>query len=86
MTLWMLKSRLSSLNSDVSTLQDTRMLTFKATAQLFILGCTWCLGILQVREQYGKWFKRVRKPKAESETFTLSSRAMSDASKPITVN
>ncbi|KAB1259559.1 Adhesion G protein-coupled receptor E2 [Camelus dromedarius] len=26
----------------------TRMLTFKATAQLFILGCTWCLGILQV--------------------------------------
>jgi len=25
-----------------------RMLTFKATAQLFILGCTWCLGILQV--------------------------------------
>uniref|UniRef100_A0A5F5PP08 Adhesion G protein-coupled receptor E2 n=1 Tax=Equus caballus TaxID=9796 RepID=A0A5F5PP08_HORSE len=118
MTLWMLKSRLSSLNSDVSTLQDTRMLTFKATAQLFILGCTWCLGILQVgpaahvmaylftiinslqgvfiflvycllsqqvREQYGKWFKMVRKPKAESETFTLSSRAMSDGSKPITV-
>nr|XP_008507624.1 PREDICTED: EGF-like module-containing mucin-like hormone receptor-like 2 isoform X1 [Equus przewalskii] len=117
MTLWMLKSRLSSLNSDVSTLQDTRMLTFKATAQLFILGCTWCLGILQVgpaahvmaylftiinslqgvfiflvycllsqqvREQYGKWFKMVRKPKAESETFTLSSRAVSDDSKPIT--
>uniref|UniRef100_A0A9L0J8I3 Adhesion G protein-coupled receptor E2 n=1 Tax=Equus asinus TaxID=9793 RepID=A0A9L0J8I3_EQUAS len=26
-----------------------KMLTFKATAQLFILGCTWCLGILQVR-------------------------------------
>ncbi|ELK06770.1 EGF-like module-containing mucin-like hormone receptor-like 3 [Pteropus alecto] len=25
-----------------------RMLTLKATAQLFILGCTWCLGILQV--------------------------------------
>ncbi|ELR45024.1 hypothetical protein M91_05816, partial [Bos mutus] len=25
-----------------------RMLTFKGTAQLFILGCTWCLGILQV--------------------------------------
>uniref|UniRef100_A0A8D0W079 Adhesion G protein-coupled receptor E2 n=1 Tax=Sus scrofa TaxID=9823 RepID=A0A8D0W079_PIG len=48
MTLWILKSKLSSLNSDVSTLQNTRMLTFKATAQLFILGCTWCLGILQV--------------------------------------
>nr|XP_060489581.1 adhesion G protein-coupled receptor E3-like [Panthera onca] len=24
------------------------MLTFKATAQLLILGCTWCLGVLQV--------------------------------------
>uniref|UniRef100_G1P4B7 Adhesion G protein-coupled receptor E2 n=1 Tax=Myotis lucifugus TaxID=59463 RepID=G1P4B7_MYOLU len=48
MTLWILKSKLSSLNSDVSTLKNTRMLTFKAIAQLFILGCTWCLGILQV--------------------------------------
>ncbi|XP_057345177.1 adhesion G protein-coupled receptor E3-like [Manis pentadactyla] len=26
----------------------TRMLTHKASAQLFILGCTWCLGLLQV--------------------------------------
>ncbi|XP_035888261.1 adhesion G protein-coupled receptor E2-like [Phyllostomus discolor] len=48
MTLWILKSKLSSLNTDVSTLQNTKMLTFKAMAQLFILGCTWCLGILQV--------------------------------------
>ncbi|XP_023580485.1 adhesion G protein-coupled receptor E2 isoform X2 [Trichechus manatus latirostris] len=48
MTFWILKNKLSSLNNDVSTLQNTRMLTFKATAQLFILGCTWCLGILQV--------------------------------------
>ncbi|XP_006754287.1 PREDICTED: adhesion G protein-coupled receptor E2 [Myotis davidii] len=48
MALWILKSKLSSLNSDVSTLKNTRMLTFKAIAQLFILGCTWCLGILQV--------------------------------------
>nr|XP_037848012.1 adhesion G protein-coupled receptor E2 isoform X2 [Chlorocebus sabaeus] len=47
-TLWILKKRLSSLNNEVSTLQNTRMLAFKATAQLFILGCTWCLGILQV--------------------------------------
>ncbi|XP_050625887.1 adhesion G protein-coupled receptor E2 isoform X3 [Macaca thibetana thibetana] len=47
-TLWILKNRLSSLNNEVSTLQNTRMLAFKATAQLFILGCTWCLGILQV--------------------------------------
>ncbi|KAK1342694.1 hypothetical protein QTO34_015460 [Cnephaeus nilssonii] len=79
MTLWILKSKLSSLNSDVSTLKNTRgrqehslggdenglgsvalgapwtslllllrMLTFKGISQLFILGCTWCLGILQV--------------------------------------
>ncbi|KAM5233066.1 adhesion G protein-coupled receptor E2-like isoform 2-T3 [Hipposideros larvatus] len=115
MTFWILKNKLSSLNSDVSTLQNTRMLTFKATAQLFILGCTWCLGILQVgpaaramaylftiinslqgvfiflvycllsqqvREQYRKWLKGVKKTKAESEKYTLSSRAMSDDSKP----
>ncbi|XP_046950673.1 adhesion G protein-coupled receptor E2-like isoform X1 [Lynx rufus] len=118
MTLWILQSKLSSLNSDVSTLQNTRMLTFKATAQLLILGCTWCLGILQVgpaarvmaylftiinslqgafiflvycllsqqvREQYGKWFRRARKAKAESENYTLSSRAVSDASTPNTI-
>ncbi|XP_015423572.1 PREDICTED: adhesion G protein-coupled receptor E2-like, partial [Myotis davidii] len=114
MTLCILKSKLSSLNSDVSTLKNTRMLTFKAIAQLFILGCTWCLGILQVgpaahamaylftiinslqgvfiflvycllsqqvREQYKKWWKGVRKTKADSEKYTLSSRAMSDVPK-----
>uniref|UniRef100_A0A8C0K6R7 Adhesion G protein-coupled receptor E2 n=1 Tax=Canis lupus dingo TaxID=286419 RepID=A0A8C0K6R7_CANLU len=119
MTLWILKSKLSSLNSDVSTLQNTRMLTFKAIAQLFILGCTWCLGILQVgpaahvmaylftiinslqgvfiflvycllsqqvREEYGKWFKGIRKTRAESEKYTLSSRAMSDVNKPMMVS
>ncbi|XP_060040020.1 adhesion G protein-coupled receptor E2-like isoform X1 [Erinaceus europaeus] len=48
LTLGILRKKLSSLNSDVSTFQNTRMLTFKATAQLFILGCTWCLGVLQV--------------------------------------
>ncbi|XP_053439433.1 adhesion G protein-coupled receptor E2-like [Nycticebus coucang] len=111
MTLCILRNRLSSLNSEVSTLQNTRMLTFKVTAQLFILGCTWCLGILQVgpaaevmaylftiintlqgififlvycllsqqvREQYRTWFKKIRKLKAEPETYTLSSRAISD--------
>uniref|UniRef100_A0A8C6FKI0 Adhesion G protein-coupled receptor E2 n=1 Tax=Moschus moschiferus TaxID=68415 RepID=A0A8C6FKI0_MOSMO len=109
-TLWILKSKLCSLNSEVSTLQNTRMLTFKATAQLFILGCTWCLGILQVgpaahvmaylftiinslqgvfiflvycllsqqvREQYRKWLKRIKKTKAKSEKYTLSSRTIS---------
>uniref|UniRef100_A0A8C3W0L6 Adhesion G protein-coupled receptor E3 n=1 Tax=Catagonus wagneri TaxID=51154 RepID=A0A8C3W0L6_9CETA len=48
LVLWILQRKLSSLNSEVSTIQNIRMLTLKATAQLFILGCTWCLGILQV--------------------------------------
>uniref|UniRef100_A0A8C9PKY3 Adhesion G protein-coupled receptor E2 n=1 Tax=Spermophilus dauricus TaxID=99837 RepID=A0A8C9PKY3_SPEDA len=48
MTLWILKTKLSSINRDVSTFQNTRVLTFKAMAHLFILGCTWCLGVLQV--------------------------------------
>ncbi|XP_004399072.1 PREDICTED: EGF-like module-containing mucin-like hormone receptor-like 3 [Odobenus rosmarus divergens] len=48
LVLWILKRKLSSLNSEVSTIQNIRMLTLKTTAQLFILGCTWFLGILQV--------------------------------------
>ncbi|KAM9688822.1 adhesion G protein-coupled receptor E4-like isoform 2-T2 [Trichechus inunguis] len=44
MILWILKSKLSSLNKEVSTIQDTRVMTFKAIAQLFILGCSWGLG------------------------------------------
>ncbi|XP_043362695.1 adhesion G protein-coupled receptor E1-like isoform X2 [Dermochelys coriacea] len=47
-TLWILRDKLSSLNEDVSTVKDTRLLTFKAIAQLFILGCTWSLGVFQV--------------------------------------
>ncbi|XP_030401407.1 adhesion G protein-coupled receptor E3-like isoform X5 [Gopherus evgoodei] len=47
LTLWILRNRLSSLNADVSTLRDHRLLTFKAIAQLFILGCTWSVGLLQ---------------------------------------
>ncbi|XP_065432059.1 adhesion G protein-coupled receptor E4-like [Chrysemys picta bellii] len=48
LTLWILRNSLSSLNADVSTLRDHRLLTFKAIAQLFILGCTWSLGLLQI--------------------------------------
>ncbi|XP_037363828.1 adhesion G protein-coupled receptor E3 [Talpa occidentalis] len=48
LVLCILKKKISSLNSEVSTIQNIRMLTFKATAQLFILGCTWFLGMLQV--------------------------------------
>ncbi|XP_016053439.1 PREDICTED: putative adhesion G protein-coupled receptor E4P [Miniopterus natalensis] len=48
--LWILRSKLSSLNKEVSTIQDTRVMTFKAIAQLFILGCSWGLGFLMVDE------------------------------------
>ncbi|XP_026518425.1 adhesion G protein-coupled receptor E2-like, partial [Terrapene carolina triunguis] len=48
LTLWILRNRLSSLNADVSTLKYHRLLTFKAIAQLFVLGCTWSLGLLQI--------------------------------------
>ncbi|XP_050771922.1 LOW QUALITY PROTEIN: adhesion G protein-coupled receptor E3-like [Gopherus flavomarginatus] len=48
LTLWILRNRLFSLNADVSTVRDHRLLTFKAIAQLFLLGCTWSLGLLQV--------------------------------------
>ncbi|XP_059950455.1 adhesion G protein-coupled receptor E3 [Mesoplodon densirostris] len=48
LVLWILKRKLSSLNSEVSTIQNIKMLTLKATAQVFILGCTWCLGFLQM--------------------------------------
>ncbi|KAM5230193.1 adhesion G protein-coupled receptor E1 isoform 3-T3 [Hipposideros larvatus] len=47
-TLHILKQKLSSVNAEVSTLKDTRLLTFKAFAQLFILGCSWVLGIFQI--------------------------------------
>ncbi|XP_006896474.1 PREDICTED: EGF-like module-containing mucin-like hormone receptor-like 4-like [Elephantulus edwardii] len=46
--LWILKNKLASLNKDVSTIQDTRVMTFKAIAQLFILGCSWGLGYFMV--------------------------------------
>ncbi|XP_037679750.1 adhesion G protein-coupled receptor E1 isoform X2 [Choloepus didactylus] len=47
-TLWILRQKLSSVNAEVSTLKDTRLLTFKAFAQLFILGCSWVLGLFQI--------------------------------------
>ncbi|XP_071475863.1 adhesion G protein-coupled receptor E2-like [Marmota flaviventris] len=119
MTLWIVKSKLSSINRDVSTLQNTRMLTFKAMAHLFILGCTWCLGVLQVgpvapvmaylftivnspqgffiflvycllsqqvQEQYRTWLKKIRKWTTEPEAYTLSSKAVSNTSRPSTTN
>nr|XP_056700775.1 adhesion G protein-coupled receptor E3-like [Euleptes europaea] len=45
--LKILHEKLASLNSKVSTLKNTRSLTFKAIAHLFILGLTWCFGLFQ---------------------------------------
>ncbi|XP_021562230.1 putative adhesion G protein-coupled receptor E4P [Carlito syrichta] len=56
--LWILRSKLSSLNKEVSTIQDTRVMTFKAIAQLFILGCSWGLGFFMV-EGVGKTLELV---------------------------
>ncbi|XP_023619736.1 adhesion G protein-coupled receptor E2-like [Myotis lucifugus] len=119
LSFWILKTKLSSLNRDVFTLQNRRMLTFKVMAHFIILGCTWCLGIVQVgpaaltmsylfttinslqgvfmflvycllsqqvREQYRKCWKGVRKTKVDSEKYTLSSIAMSDAPKHMIVS
>ncbi|XP_038628969.1 adhesion G protein-coupled receptor E3 [Tachyglossus aculeatus] len=57
-TLWILRDKLCSLNKDVSKIQNTRTLTFKALAQLFILGCSWCLGFLLI-EPMGDLFRSV---------------------------
>uniref|UniRef100_A0A452U9I1 Adhesion G protein-coupled receptor E1 n=1 Tax=Ursus maritimus TaxID=29073 RepID=A0A452U9I1_URSMA len=52
-TLCVLRQKLSSVNAEVSTLKDTRLLTFKAFAQLFILGCSWVLGVFQIGPMAG---------------------------------
>ncbi|XP_067877079.1 adhesion G protein-coupled receptor E2-like isoform X2 [Heterodontus francisci] len=51
--LWILNKEVSKRNTQVSKLQDTRMLTFKAIAQVFILGCTWIFGLFQLRGDPG---------------------------------
>uniref|UniRef100_A0A8C4SXJ7 Adhesion G protein-coupled receptor E3-like n=1 Tax=Erpetoichthys calabaricus TaxID=27687 RepID=A0A8C4SXJ7_ERPCA len=45
--LWILRSKLGDLNTDVSKVKDKRMLTFKAASHCFIMGCTWILGFFQ---------------------------------------
>ncbi|XP_040202263.1 adhesion G protein-coupled receptor E1-like [Rana temporaria] len=50
-TVHLLRKRLASVNTNVSTLKNTRLLTFKAVAQLFILGCTWGIGYFQFGRQ-----------------------------------
>uniref|UniRef100_A0A250YKH2 Putative EGF-like module-containing mucin-like hormone receptor-like 4 n=1 Tax=Castor canadensis TaxID=51338 RepID=A0A250YKH2_CASCN len=48
--LWILRGKISSLNKEVSTIQDTRVMTFKAISQLFVLGCSWSIGFFMVEE------------------------------------
>ncbi|XP_067877056.1 adhesion G protein-coupled receptor E2-like isoform X2 [Heterodontus francisci] len=50
-TLWILRAQLTRLNSEVTKIKDMRMLTFKAIAQVFILGCTWILGLFHFQEE-----------------------------------
>ncbi|XP_049989155.1 adhesion G protein-coupled receptor E3 isoform X3 [Alexandromys fortis] len=57
-TIWILRSKLSSLNKEVSTLQDTKTMTFKAIVQLFVLGCSWGIGFFMVIE-FGKTVKLI---------------------------
>ncbi|XP_073478593.1 adhesion G protein-coupled receptor E3-like isoform X2 [Aquarana catesbeiana] len=47
LTFALLRQKVSSLNSNVSSIKNTRLLTFKALSQLFILGCTWIFGLFQ---------------------------------------
>ncbi|XP_044299086.1 adhesion G protein-coupled receptor E3 isoform X2 [Varanus komodoensis] len=42
-----LHKKIASLNSDVTAIKNTRLLTFKAIAHVFILGMTWFLGLFQ---------------------------------------
>ncbi|CAM5170937.1 unnamed protein product [Eretmochelys imbricata] len=47
LTLKLLREHLSSLKAELSTLRNTRSLTFKALAHLLVLGLTWGLGTFQ---------------------------------------
>ncbi|XP_019369277.1 PREDICTED: adhesion G protein-coupled receptor E3 [Gavialis gangeticus] len=47
LTLIILQRHLSSLNTELSTVRNTRLLTFKALAHLFIMGISWVLGLFQ---------------------------------------
>ncbi|XP_043938228.1 adhesion G protein-coupled receptor E3-like [Protopterus annectens] len=50
-TINMLQEKLSSVNKDVSTINNTRVLLFKAVSQFLVLGCTWILGIFQIQKE-----------------------------------
>ncbi|XP_043940345.1 adhesion G protein-coupled receptor E3-like [Protopterus annectens] len=50
-TIHILRKKFSTLNKDVSTIKNTKMLLFKATAQFLVLGCTWIFGVFHFRKE-----------------------------------
>ncbi|XP_072925166.1 adhesion G protein-coupled receptor E2-like isoform X1 [Hemitrygon akajei] len=50
LTLYLLRRHLNSRNKEVSKLKETKTLTIKAAARMFVLGTTWIFGIFQVNE------------------------------------
>ncbi|XP_078285733.1 adhesion G protein-coupled receptor E3-like [Rhinoraja longicauda] len=49
-TLWNLKKEIAKRDIAVSKLKDTRMLAFKAIGRVFILGCSWIIGLFHFDE------------------------------------
>ncbi|XP_059846829.1 adhesion G protein-coupled receptor E1-like [Hypanus sabinus] len=49
-TLYLLRRHFDSRNKEVSKLKETKTLTIKAAARIFVLGCTWIFGIFNVDE------------------------------------
>ncbi|XP_062891834.1 adhesion G protein-coupled receptor E1-like [Mobula hypostoma] len=49
-TLYLLKYHFDSRNKEISKLKETKTLTIKAGARIFVLGCTWIFGIFRVDE------------------------------------
>ncbi|XP_072925174.1 adhesion G protein-coupled receptor E3-like [Hemitrygon akajei] len=47
-TLYLLRRHFNSRNKEVSKLKETKTLTIKAAARMFVLGTTWIFGIFQV--------------------------------------
>ncbi|XP_019519679.1 PREDICTED: adhesion G protein-coupled receptor E3, partial [Hipposideros armiger] len=88
LVLWILKRKLSSLNSDVSTIQNTNMeegghwsrdgcFLIQKNKTHTMCNCTHLSSfavLVAFTSQVRKWLRDIIKPKSESETYTLSSR------------
>ncbi|XP_051897952.1 adhesion G protein-coupled receptor E3-like isoform X2 [Pristis pectinata] len=49
-TLCKLRAQITRLNTEVTKIKDMRMLTLKAIAQGFVLGCTWILSLFHFHD------------------------------------